>query len=203
MNTENKSQNSLEKLLDDFPPLEAGMSETLMVIFGRMEDWILELGSQRLFLNPATREWLFFDRIHNAWAPTGFGAGEVEFVEFGERLGVRTPKEEDLSAAETVLRRREMYMLEVDVPAFPSLVPIEGVLLIGRGKDCDIRLEDKLVSRNHARLVSDSGVITIEDLGTTNGTRVNDIDIDHPTQLQDGDRIMIGDIEMKITQKGS
>ena len=64
-------------------------------------------------------------------------------------------------------------------------------LIIGRAADADLRLEDRLASRRHARIEPRSGQYVLSDLSSTNGTFVNE----HPTQvhpLQDGDRIRIG-----------
>ncbi len=48
-----------------------------------------------------------------------------------------------------------------------------GCHLIGRAEECDIRLEHKSVSRQHAMLVNDGGKLSIRDLGSSNGTFVD------------------------------
>jgi two-component system, cell cycle response regulator len=48
------------------------------------------------------------------------------------------------------------------------------------------------VSRNHAKLVNDEGRISVEDLGSTNGTIVNDEHIEAPLRLRNGDLVKIG-----------
>jgi len=64
-------------------------------------------------------------------------------------------------------------------------------LVIGRAADADLRLEDKLASRRHARIEPRSGHYVLSDLNSTNGTFVNERPAQvHP--LQDGDRIRIG-----------
>jgi pSer/pThr/pTyr-binding forkhead associated (FHA) protein len=68
----------------------------------------------------------------------------------------------------------------------------EGALL-GRGDQADIVLEDSFASSRHARLVPHGDVIVLEDLGSTNGTYLNDEQLRGPQPLHPGDRIRIGD----------
>jgi FHA domain len=68
----------------------------------------------------------------------------------------------------------------------------EGALL-GRGDQADIVLEDSFASTRHARLVPRGDVIVLEDLGSTNGTYLNDEPLRGPQPLHPGDRIRIGD----------
>ena len=65
--------------------------------------------------------------------------------------------------------------------------------LLGRGDQADIMLEDSFASTNHARLVPHGDVIVLEDLGSTNGTYLNDEPLRGPQPLHPGDRIRIGD----------
>jgi hypothetical protein len=65
------------------------------------------------------------------------------------------------------------------------------VATIGRLGGCDVVLKDEGASRRHAQLRTTSGVTTITDLGSTNGTRVNG-DTIQSRQLTDGDKITIG-----------
>ena len=67
--------------------------------------------------------------------------------------------------------------------------------LLGRGDGADIRLEDAFASTRHARLVPQGDVIVLEDLGSTNGTYLNDEPVRGPQPLHAGDRIKIGDSE--------
>jgi hypothetical protein len=64
--------------------------------------------------------------------------------------------------------------------------------LIGRGRDCDIVLDDAGVSRRHAQLSPTSAGWRIEDLGSTNGVRLNDEELRGTRELHPGDRIEIG-----------
>jgi len=70
----------------------------------------------------------------------------------------------------------------------------EGAVL-GRGDAADIRLEDPFASSRHARLVVQGGIVVLEDLGSTNGTYLNDELVQGPQPLHTGDRVRIGDSE--------
>jgi hypothetical protein len=76
------------------------------------------------------------------------------------------------------------------------LLPPRGAA-VGRSRDCDIVLEDAGVSRRHAELRPlDASVWTIEDLGSTNGVRVNGQTIAGSQELRNGDSIGMGSTEM-------
>ena len=65
---------------------------------------------------------------------------------------------------------------------------------LGRG-DVEIRLEDPFASSRHARISREGHVVVIEDLGSTNGTYLNEQPLTGPQPLHPGDRIRIGDSE--------
>ena len=73
-----------------------------------------------------------------------------------------------------------------------------GEHLIGRGADCSILVDAEPVSRHHARLVISDDKVILEDLGSANGTYVDDTRIDQPTTLQPHQRIRIGDLELEM-----
>jgi hypothetical protein len=70
---------------------------------------------------------------------------------------------------------------------------------LGRG-EVEIRLEDPFASAHHARISRQGHVFVIEDLGSTNGTYLNDERLDGPQPLHAGDRIRIGDSEFAYQQ---
>lgn len=71
-----------------------------------------------------------------------------------------------------------------------------AVLRIGRGLENDVVLDSLSVSRNHARLLRDGG-LTVEDLGSRNGTFVNGRRVQR-AQVGPGDRIRLGATEVQI-----
>ena len=86
----------------------------------------------------------------------------------------------------------------------PIVVQCEGVehelrtgsLLIGRLTECDVVIDEALVSRMHARVCVTNEGVTLEDLHSTNGIYVNGARIVHAVALNVGDRAMIGTQEL-------
>jgi hypothetical protein len=70
---------------------------------------------------------------------------------------------------------------------------------LGRG-DVEIQLDDPFASSRHARISKQGHVVVIEDLGSTNGTYLNDEPLNGPQPLHPGDRIRIGDSEFSYQQ---
>ena len=64
--------------------------------------------------------------------------------------------------------------------------------LIGRGSRCDVRIKHPGISAEHALIRQVSGVATVEDLASTNGTRVNGKRLAHMHTLRHGDQIGVG-----------
>ena len=71
-----------------------------------------------------------------------------------------------------------------------------GVTVLGRSPDCQVTIEDPLVSRQHARITIDESGAQVEDLKSRNGIKVNGQTIKAPRQLKDGDRLRIGTQEL-------
>jgi hypothetical protein len=76
---------------------------------------------------------------------------------------------------------------------------LTGGATLGRG-DVEIRLDDPFASSRHARISRQGHVVVIEDLGSTNGTYLNEQPLTGPQPLHDGDRIRIGDSEFSYLQ---
>jgi pSer/pThr/pTyr-binding forkhead associated (FHA) protein len=70
----------------------------------------------------------------------------------------------------------------------------EGAVM-GRGDHAEIRLEDPFASSRHAKLTRQGGIVVLEDLGSTNGTYLNEEILAGPQPLHAGDRVRIGDSE--------
>jgi len=69
---------------------------------------------------------------------------------------------------------------------------------IGRAAACDIRLDEPSVSRRHARLQIRGGAARVEDLGSSNGTRLNGVDLASPSDLRHGDRLDLGNVSLQV-----
>ena len=69
---------------------------------------------------------------------------------------------------------------------------------LGRGPHADFVLDAALVSRAHCRLVVANGELVVENLGSTNGTFVNDRQVERTT-LKTGDRLRAGRVELTVS----
>ena len=76
----------------------------------------------------------------------------------------------------------------------------EGAMM-GRGDDVEIHLEDPFASSRHARLKRQGTIVVIEDLGSTNGTYLNEELLNGPQPLHPGDRVRIGDSEFTYVDR--
>ncbi len=76
---------------------------------------------------------------------------------------------------------------------------LDHSVTLGRG-NVEIRIDDPFASSRHARISREGPIVVIEDLGSTNGTYLNDELLTGPQPLHDGDRIRIGDSEFSYVQ---
>jgi len=80
----------------------------------------------------------------------------------------------------------------------PRTFRLAASMAIGRDPACEIRVDDTYASQQHARIFGKGGHWFVEDLGSTNGTFVNDQRLGAPAQLQAGDRIRVGQTELEL-----
>ena len=74
----------------------------------------------------------------------------------------------------------------------------EGSMLAGRLPECDVMIDDGLVSRMHARISVRDDSVVVEDLHSTNGVYVNGTRITHSALLREGDRLLLGTTEISL-----
>jgi DNA-binding winged helix-turn-helix (wHTH) protein len=74
----------------------------------------------------------------------------------------------------------------------------DGEHIAGRDPECSLVIDATTVSRRHARITVVSGTVTIEDLGSTNGTHVDGTRIAAPTRLAPGDEVALGSEVLKV-----
>ena len=75
----------------------------------------------------------------------------------------------------------------------------EAEAIMGRIEDNDIIIIDESISRHHAKVWGRRGVFLVEDMGSSNGTRLNGKVITEPEVLKDGDYITVGTINVMFT----
>jgi pSer/pThr/pTyr-binding forkhead associated (FHA) protein len=80
----------------------------------------------------------------------------------------------------------------------PRTVKLAASMTVGRAPECEIRLDDTYASQQHARLFAKNEHWFVEDLGSTNGTFVNDQKLAAPAMLQPGDKVRIGQTVMEL-----
>ena len=76
-------------------------------------------------------------------------------------------------------------------------LPGNSEVVVGRSSDLDMVLVEDMVSRRHAKISVNGDNVTIQDLGSTNGTFVNGERVKRAT-LNDGDRVLIGTSIIKL-----
>ncbi len=74
----------------------------------------------------------------------------------------------------------------------------EEAVWLGRGAFCQIRISDPQLSRRHSQFTFDGGRLFVEDLGSRNGTRVNDELIQGKVQLEHDDRVTVGSHQLVV-----
>lgn len=130
-------------------------------------------------------------------------ADSPRFVETLERRGYRF-----IAAVEQVDTGSQPSPPAASLAASPRLVRVlwndraipltSGTHLIGRDPESAVWIDASIVSRRHARLVVDDTGVTIEDLGSHNGTAVNGDRLEGTRRLVHGDEIRIGGARLTL-----
>jgi uncharacterized RDD family membrane protein YckC len=79
----------------------------------------------------------------------------------------------------------------------------EGETVLGRSRNCAIRIDDESVSRAHAAIEVREGAASIRDLGSSNGSFVNGKPVSGQTPLQNGDVIARGSAMLSVVERGA
>jgi hypothetical protein len=127
---------------------------------------------------------LFFARVLRVAAVQ---ARPVEFVARSARRRTRSGATLALEFIEPIDRAGER--VEIDV-----------ALVIGRSPECDLSISDTYLSSRHARVANDSGDLSIEDLGSTNGSYVNQELVAGRVHLERGDIVQVGGILFEVVR---
>ncbi len=79
-------------------------------------------------------------------------------------------------------------------------VEVDPAVTVGRSAECDLQLVDTYLSSRHARVANDDGELSIEDLGSTNGTYVNQELVQGRLALERGDIVQVGGILFEVVR---
>lgn len=94
----------------------------------------------------------------------------------------------------------EFRLEGLDAPVTLEIPDAMTEAVIGRASDCALVLQSGSVSRRHARITRAGTELTIEDLGSSNGTFVNGARLGAPRVLVDGDEVKLGSITGRFVQ---
>ncbi len=85
--------------------------------------------------------------------------------------------------------------------AVGKVFPLGPSTLIGRSlEQCEIALNDSFLSQQHARIERRGDGWVLQDLQSTNGTFVNDVEVRKETVIEEGDVIRFGRVELRLTR---
>ncbi|MBF8278485.1 MAG: acetoacetate metabolism regulatory protein AtoC, partial [Candidatus Brocadiaceae bacterium] len=95
-------------------------------------------------------------------------------------------------------------LIDVTIPGQKKSYPLKDVTIIGRASTTDIKFDDLIVSRHHARICRSASGYLIEDLGSQNGVFLGSERITSPHPLTNGEKICIGPYTLifKDTESG-
>ena len=85
--------------------------------------------------------------------------------------------EDEMNATRARLAPPKVVLRGVSGSYFGRIVPVRGRLVIGRGNDCDLVLDEPEMSRRHAVIENSGDGIYLRDLGSANGTFVNGVQV--------------------------
>jgi len=87
---------------------------------------------------------------------------------------------------------RARIVVVAPASAAGSVFEFQGEAIIGRAPGCEVVIDDARVSKRHARVVCTGGRWVVEDLGSTNGTLLNDRVVATAVGVGPGDRVQVG-----------
>jgi len=150
----------------------------------------------------------------------GFVAGRLTHETFTHRVdqALRARANAELFSLVSDLRRRRRFgaaaaaawrrglrsaerWLRGRPPALPLPTGTRDRFTIGRELGCDMTLADKTVSRWHASLERSPFGWLLDDLGSTNGTRVNGWRVTSPTLVRAGDLVTLGEVTFVLADR--
>lgn len=125
------------------------------------------------------------------WVVRGLSVAEASA---GSERGGRRKRE----SAPTLPPGPSTLLVQGHGDAKPRTVKLAASMTVGRAPECELRVDDTYASQQHARLFAKNNSWFVEDLGSTNGTFVNDQKLAAPAMLQPGDKVRIGQTFLEL-----
>ncbi|MBL8957740.1 MAG: VWA domain-containing protein [Myxococcaceae bacterium] len=119
-------------------------------------------------------------------------AAQAAYRRGQQSLGTATPASALLASALGQVPNARLIVLE---GADPREVTLQGETLLGRTAEADVQLQSSSVSRRHTRIVASDGTFWVNDLGSTNCTRLNGRPV-RCERLRNGDVIHVGQVKL-------
>lgn len=128
---------------------------------------------------------------------------QVDWSPLGEELppgAGRLPDEHDRGESRAVAEPRPRLIVERSSALAPGTeLVLHGLITVGRSEDNHVVLDDAYASTTHARIVPGGAHYVVEDLGSTNGTFVNEERVSEAT-LRPGARVRIGETVLRYEE---
>ena len=144
--------------------------------------------------------WIFVLSAISVVRSDMFGA-RIDSTPRADRKAEKQSRRQDRSRAKPARRPRgaPTHVAVVEGANEGETVSLDDApILIGRGSDAAIRLDDDYVSTRHARIASSGDQWFVEDLGSTNGTYMGSHRLTQPTTLQLGSKVRIGKTTLEL-----
>jgi diguanylate cyclase (GGDEF)-like protein len=103
-----------------------------------------------------------------------------------------------LDGGRSELERQPCLVLYSGADAGRRYMLPEGTLVVGRAPGCELRMDSSAISRRHAELSVQGDQVWLRDLGSANGSQVNDVRVEGSVRLQDADVVRLADVVLKF-----
>lgn len=123
--------------------------------------------------------------------------GAVAPGDGSEHAAVAPAANDDLGATTVRPVVPQFVLRGVGGSVFGRHVPVRGTVTFGRAPECTVAVDDRGLSRLHARLLADDGRLVFEDLGSSNGSFVNGRRVLR-TEVGDGDEIAMDSLRFRV-----
>jgi pSer/pThr/pTyr-binding forkhead associated (FHA) protein len=108
-------------------------------------------------------------------------------------------KQLDLVVTQPGARKGKAFLMVSTGAAAGTVFPLtDPSVLIGRSLDAQVSINEQAISNEHARIEQNGANFTLRDLGSTNGTYVNDRRVSSPLAVRRGDQLKVGSTVLEL-----